>query len=349
MELTSEISAEQLPLSNGESMASLVHNKEKATSNNPEELESLSDAQIAERVETILLDRIKDGNTYALFQLGQLYFEQGDFDKARTYFERSAEKGDFQAMFQLGVIFYDGLAGETDHKSGVDLMQKVASSTSPKAKHLLFAAYYNIGRAYFQGYGVQHLDDEAERYWLLAADDGNPMASVKAQTMLGMYYCRTESSNLKKAFFWHSEACGNGSLESQGALGVMYLFGLGTKKDPDSAFICLREAASRGNVYAMGNLITYYYRRKLYTKTSELAARVSQFEDVQQIASETDCLPGYVAKGIAIACFYYARCLSGGHGVKVNEEEAKKHYSKSYMFDPDVCAQLQNITTHGVI
>ena len=76
MELTSEISAEQLPLSNGESMASLVHNKEKATSNNPEELESLSDAQIAERVETILLDRIKDGNTYALFQLGQLYFEQ---------------------------------------------------------------------------------------------------------------------------------------------------------------------------------------------------------------------------------------------------------------------------------
>ena len=54
------------------------------------------------------------------------------------------------------------------------------------------------------------------RYWLLAADDGNPLASVKAQTMLGMYYCRTESRNLKKAFFWHSEACGNGSLESQG-------------------------------------------------------------------------------------------------------------------------------------
>ena len=33
------------------------------------------------------------------------------------YFDRSAEKGDFQAMFQLGVINYDGLAGEPDHVS----------------------------------------------------------------------------------------------------------------------------------------------------------------------------------------------------------------------------------------
>jgi len=349
MELTKGISAEQLPLAGGESMASLVHSKEKASCNNPEELESLSDTQIAERVETILLDRIKEGNVYALFQLGQLYYEQGDYEKAKTYFERSAEKEDLQAMFQLGVIYYDGLAGETDHTRGVDYMQKVATSTSPKAKHLLYAAYYNIGRAYFQGYGVQHIDDEAERYWLLAADDGNPNASVKAQSMLGMYYCRNESRDLKKAFFWHSEACGNGSLESQGSLGVMYLHGLGTKKNPDSAFVCLREAAARGNVYAMGNLVTYYYQRKLYTKTAELAARVSQFSDVDQIAAETDCLPAYVAKGIAMACFYYARCLAGGHGVKIDEEEAKKHYSKSYQFDPDVCAQLQNITTHGVI
>ena len=54
------------------------------------------------------------------------------------------------------------------------------------------------------------------RYWLMAADDGNPKASIKAQTMLGMYYCREESRDLKKAFFWHSEACGNNSLESQG-------------------------------------------------------------------------------------------------------------------------------------
>lgn len=55
------------------------------------------------------------------------------------------------------------------------------------------------------------------RYWLLAADDGNPSASIAAQTTLGMFYSRqNDSLDLKKAFFWHSEATGNGSLESQG-------------------------------------------------------------------------------------------------------------------------------------
>ena len=49
--------------------------------------------------------------------------------------------------------------------------------------------------------------------------------------------------------------------------------GIGTKVDWDKAFVCLREAAERGNVYAMGNLVAYYYKRKLMTKAVELAAR----------------------------------------------------------------------------
>ena len=61
------------------------------------------------------------------------------------------------------------------------------------------------------------------RWWLLAADDGNPKASVKAQTTLGMFYSREENLNLKQAFFWHSEACGNGNLESQGIVSILFL------------------------------------------------------------------------------------------------------------------------------
>ena len=58
-----------------------------------------------------------------------------------------------------------------------------------------------------------------------------------------------------------------------GALGVMYLEGLGVEKNLDKAYVCLKDAASRGNVYAMGHLVAYYYRCKLYTKAMELAAR----------------------------------------------------------------------------
>ena len=58
-----------------------------------------------------------------------------------------------------------------------------------------------------------------------------------------------------------------------GALGVMYEYGIGVKQDADSAYVCLKEASDRGNVYAMGNLVANYYRRKLYTKAADLAAR----------------------------------------------------------------------------
>ena len=61
----------------------------------------------------------------------------------------------------------------------------------------------------------------------MAADDGNPLGSIKAQCTLGMFYSRqSDSLDLAKAFFWHSEACGNGSLESQGRLNTVNYFNL---------------------------------------------------------------------------------------------------------------------------
>ena len=53
----------------------------------------------------------------------------------------------------------------------------------------------------------------------------------------------------------------------------MYNTGQGCKKNVDSAFECLKEASMRGNIYAMGNLVAYYYGKKLYTKAAELALK----------------------------------------------------------------------------
>lgn len=77
-------------------------------------------------------------------------------------------------------------------------MLNIANSTNPRAHHLLPFARYNVGRAFFEGFGVKQSDAEAERWWLLAADDGNPKGSIKAQTALGMYYSREDSLKLKQ-------------------------------------------------------------------------------------------------------------------------------------------------------
>ncbi|XP_060076597.1 LRP2-binding protein-like [Ylistrum balloti] len=344
MQMPSEIPAEHLLSKEN----SILNDLKQETKDTPG-FNALTENELMEKVENILLERIKNGDKRAYFQLGLFYYEQAHYEKARIYFER-AKDIDFQALFMLAVMLFDGVGGDANTELAIEYLQKIESSKARHAKHLVRAAQFNIGRAYFQGYGVKRQSDQqAERYWLLAADDGNPSGSVKAQSALGMFYSREDTKDFNKAFFWHSEACGNGNLESQGALGIMYEHGIGVKPDPDAANVCLKEAAERGNVYAMGNLVAQYYRRKLYTKASDLAARVSQFSNIDQIAKETDCLPSYIRKGISTGCFYYARCLEEGHGVKKDKDEAKMYYSKSYQFDPDVCAQLQNITQHGVI
>ena len=81
---------------------------------------------------------------------------------------------------------------------------------------MIYLYLYLICQKYILHVHVLSFNKLCFRYWLMAADDGNPKASILAQTILGMYYSRADTQDLKKAFFWHSEACGNGSIESQG-------------------------------------------------------------------------------------------------------------------------------------
>ncbi|XP_012988954.2 LRP2-binding protein isoform X4 [Esox lucius] len=245
-----------------------------------------------------------------------------------------AEARDKHTLFLLGQLHYE-------QPRAVDYMKSVFQWNVSETGSIRYTALYNIGRAYLEGYGVPQSSTEAESHWLLAADNGNPNASVKAQSSLGMFYSRRETKDLERAFFWHSEACGNGSLESQAALGIMYLYGLGIHQDPKSAVECLKEASERGNVYAQAHLVAYYYHRKLYTNTAALAQRIISYNDIAAIARVTDCLPEYIIKGMAIALFYYGRCLHLGKGVLQSKDEARHYFTKAAQLNPEVCQDLQ--------
>nr|XP_047934357.1 LRP2-binding protein isoform X4 [Anser cygnoides]XP_047934359.1 LRP2-binding protein isoform X4 [Anser cygnoides] len=244
-------------------------------------------------------------------------------------------------MYQLGIMYYDGLGINEDPEKGVEYMKKILNSDSSKARHLKFAAAYNLGRAYYEGWGVKQSTEEAERLWLIAADHGNPKASVKAQSTLGMLYSMSVLKDLRKSFFWHSEACGNGNLESQGVLGLMYLYGQGIRQNTKAALECLRGAAERGNIYAQGHLVEYYYNRKFYSTAAAIAIRTTENDDIDMLAKMTDCLSTYMAKGVAMAAFYLARCLHLGRGVQQDQAAAKKYYSMACLLDPDGASDLE--------
>ncbi|XP_017691855.1 PREDICTED: LRP2-binding protein isoform X2 [Lepidothrix coronata] len=305
-------------------------------------------AALFAKLKELLVRRASDGDPPAPFLDGQRYYEQGLYEEALTQFKK-IEDTDFQAMFQLGVMYYDGLGTEKDPERAVEYMNKILNSDSPKARHLKVAAAYNLGRAYYEGCGVKHSTEEAERLWLIAADNGNPKASVKAQSTLGMLYSMPVLKDLKEAFFWHSEACGNGNLESQGALGIMYLYGQGIRQNTKAALKCLREAAERGNIYAQGHLVEYYYTKKFYSKAADLAKRTTENNDINMLAKKADCHPTYVAKGVAMAAFYLARCLQLGRGIKQDQDAAKKYYSKACHLDPAVASDLEVAANLGRI
>ncbi|XP_078004629.1 LRP2-binding protein isoform X1 [Phascolarctos cinereus] len=323
--------SEKLPVGPQNATFHCAANTQKLTKWKKDKQDYYNHSKLVEKALQLLKERMRKGDPLARFLRGQLYFEEGWYEEALDQFEEIQEN-DHQAVYQLGVMYYDGLGTKANPEKGVEYMKKILESPCPKARNLKYAAAYNLGRAFHEGQGVPHNDEEAERLWLFAADNGNPRASVKAQSILGLYYSTKEPKELEKAFFWHSEACGNGNLESQGALGLMYFYGQGVPQDIDAALQCLRQAADRGNVYAQGNLVEYYYKMKFFTKCVAFSKRISEYDvchDVPTIAQMTDCLPEYITRGIALASFYYARCLQLGLGITKDEVEARKYYSKA--------------------
>ena len=72
MQLAREISSEKLPRNKSVSSLGSDGRPELLT----QDLKNMSDDEITEKIETILMERINAGDDQALFQLGQLYFEQ---------------------------------------------------------------------------------------------------------------------------------------------------------------------------------------------------------------------------------------------------------------------------------
>lgn len=75
-------------------------------------------------------------------------------------------------------------------EKGFQFLKEIAESSSTDAAHLIPFAQYNVGRAFYEGFGVKQSDAEAERWFLAAAQDGDPSGSIKAQTVLGLFYSR---------------------------------------------------------------------------------------------------------------------------------------------------------------
>ncbi|CAH8496044.1 unnamed protein product [Schistosoma turkestanicum] len=311
---------------------------------------------IDKNLETLLKKWLDDGHEQCAFYLGQIYFEKAKYNEAYDYFRMSYEKfNDQRSKFQLGILLYDNLVSKDVTKvsnpqaKACELFKEIMAlnnqtfSTNSQ-RNLVYSAAYNLGRAYYQGYGVHSSTEDALRCFLFAANNGDPEACISAQTALGYLYSGSEIRDLQKAFRWHSDACGNGSVESQAVLGVMYLYGIGVKENCDNALFCLSEASAKGSLYAKANLIYFYYRRKMFTNVCYLASRLVSCGNFM---TTSECIQTFQYRAMSMACFLYALCLKSGKGVKKDERLAAQLFSKSVEWDPSLAARYVNLVIAG--
>ncbi|KAL7065181.1 hypothetical protein AAHC03_05378 [Spirometra sp. Aus1] len=243
----------------------------------------LSAGVVNENLEYVLAKRVHDHDQDA-FQLGQIMFEKHNYKRAFEYFKIAADKyRDPRARYQIAVMIFDNLMDKSDRVvytnpevTAVNMMEGLLSlDIGPNSEvgneEIVNSAAYNLYLAYLHGWGVRQSDETALKFLLKAAGTGATRIAVLAQTTLGYFYSSPDHLDLGRAFYWHNEACGFGSIESQAVLGLMYMYGLHVKADWCAALKCLKESAERGSVYGKGVLSLLYFQRKMYSLAAQTA------------------------------------------------------------------------------
>lgn len=260
---------------------------------------------------------------------------------------------------------------------------------------LTVCANYNLGLATFQGFNPEiksgTILEKSRDYWILAAG-GDERSLIKpigvkasdifdtnlvprhseinvyrslAQCKLGQLYTyESEHQDFKKAFFWHTEAAGNGNVESQGALGAMYLNGAGTRVNEKAGLYCLKSAAHGKNLYARGRLCEYYYKKKLFSHCLEYGQtwavklihepRENLIKEIEKEANFCHNTLTFAIKGAVLCAFYVVRAMENGHGKnieylnEVNDVEIKI-YKACARLDAGLMVQLQEMRLQNLV
>lgn len=236
----------------------------------------------------VLIAFFCSANSFADFAEGQRAYFQNDYKTAFVELAPEAKKGNPLAQALLGTLYRNGIEGflVKDVSQAIDLFKK-----SGERKIYLSSRY--LGSIYLLGEGVPRDYDLAEKWFLRAADDGDPDVAVllsamyqdatgtkldylkafkwtslaaergnpDAQDMLGMMYASAQGvpRDYVKATEWFQKAAEQNHPAGQRDYGLMIFHGQGVAQSDKNAFFWLRKAAENGDVVAQRNIGLFYF------------------------------------------------------------------------------------------
>lgn len=160
-------------------------------------------------------------------------YQRGDYSTAMSELRASAEKGDEQAHYNLGVAYAEGKAVPRDMGKAIASYKKAAEGGS-------VLAAFNLGQAYRKGDGVEREYSEAAKWYEFAAKRGD----FRASNELGLLYVEGKGvkQDLIEGFAWIYPATHASIMDDNALKNAMQLASMLDRGQLD-------EAQDKGRVY----------------------------------------------------------------------------------------------------
>lgn len=320
--------------------------------------------------------------TVGINNVGRLYrygiLGEPDYEKAKEFFEKAVTHDSPWAMTELAFMYEDGSL-EKDYKRAFELFHKAALLGYPYAvnttgNYLEYGyhnetpdpaaafewylkgaelnynpSFFEVGRAYRYGNGVEENPDKAIEYYQKGADAGNAKALVELALCYEHEY--GVSFDAEKAFHYMQQAADQDYYYAQYKLGYYYMHGL-IEKDTQKALEYLGKAAEAGSPLAplqIGDYYLYDYDELdqadkafgYYQKAIELDAVNEGLGICYEYGIGTEDNPAEAFKyyemaanrDYVVAMYHAALCYLNGIGVKENAEAAYNWFHQAAQYD----------------
>ncbi|CAF1142570.1 unnamed protein product, partial [Didymodactylos carnosus] len=199
----------------------------------------------------LLADR---GDTQAQYGLGQLYYLRDTaFDKALHYFRLAAEGGNSNAMAYLGKLFSEKNDYiKQNNITALNYFQKSAEKNNPMGQA-------GVGMMYYYGAGVEKNFEKALKYFQLSSNQGY----VEGLLMLGIMYYNGDGvqRDYKMAVKYFNAASQSGHALGYYNLAQMHSTGTGVLRSCSTAVELFKTVAERGRWSSMFSEAYHLYKQ----------------------------------------------------------------------------------------
>lgn len=210
--------------------------------------------KLADEAAEVIQHKADDGDALAQYYLGLIIdLEADDTDTALTYFEKSAQQNNVDALVEAANI-YKVKNGEKSQKA-FDYYKRALDLNSP-------IAMYEFANYYMKGLGVDKSNQAALELYKKSADTGYS----KAQATLGEFYenCILVEQDLSEAKRWYTKAANQENYKALYNLSLMYRDGFGVDRNYDLALKYMEKANEFETIEAAKELYKLKQRGKQY-------------------------------------------------------------------------------------